>query len=97
MPTFNPGESIAIRCKIQPGPFPDEFLVTVETTEGPIAGFVRKEGTIERGGERLLVGVVVKATSEFLEVRLKGSYFTTTGLADLPRDWVKTNVEPLAA
>lgn len=97
MPAFNPGESVAIRGEIRPGAFPDEFLVTIITTTGPISGFVRKDATIERGGERMLLGVVQSATSDYLEVRLKGSFFTTTGLADLPREWVTTNVESIAA
>ena len=34
------GQEIWIRCKVQPGPFSDENLVTIESVSGPVSGFV---------------------------------------------------------
>jgi len=45
MPTrvtrFVPGQEIWIPCESDAGAFPDEAFVTIETTAGPISGFVR--------------------------------------------------------
>lgn len=94
---FKPGETVAIHCDIQPGPFPGEFLVTVQTAQGPISGFVRQDQLVELGGNKQLRGVVKETETDHLLVWLHGSFFTTTGLADLSREWARSNVQSLAA
>lgn len=87
---FNVGDLVGVPCVIQAGPFPDEKLVTVETSDGPISGFV-KESSIqidnpvdpEHGHVK---GTVVAATEETLTVKLFGSFFTTAqGVASVRR------------
>jgi hypothetical protein len=40
MPGVTVGQEIWIRCTIQPGPFSDENLVTIESVNGPVSGFI---------------------------------------------------------
>jgi hypothetical protein len=88
--TFNVGDLVGVPCAIQAGPFPDEKLVTVETSEGQISGFV-KESSLqvdpndpEHGRVK---GSVVAATKEAILVRLFGSFFTTAqGVASVRRN-----------
>ena len=97
MASFAPGQSIRIRCEVQRGAFPTESLVTFETVEGPISGFVRSE-RVERteGHEGYIHATVKEVTKDTLTVVVEGSFFTTTGLAYLSRDWAKSHVRPAA-
>lgn len=85
MADFEPGERVAVQCDVQPGAFPGEFLVTVDTLAGPISGFVREGDLVEH---KSLRGKVMKVSAGALAVWLYGSFFTTNGLADLPADKV---------
>lgn len=38
---FKAGDFIGVSCEVEPGPFDDERLITVQTVEGPISGFVK--------------------------------------------------------
>lgn len=86
---FKVGDLVGVPCAIQAGPFPDEKLVTVETSEGQISGFV-KESSLqidptdpEHGRVK---GSVVAATDDSLTVKLFGSFFTTAqGVASVRR------------
>ena len=76
------GEKIGIRCKVQPGPFSDEPLITVESVEGPISGFVKSDELKEEpGGQASVQGVVRRIERESVEVWMRGSFFTTNGIA----------------
>ena len=78
---FEAGTQVRIRCDVQPGPFSGEQLVTVETVDGAISGFVR-DSELNRIGEQWLVRGIVKAHSEGrLDVWIRGSFLTTNGLA----------------
>jgi hypothetical protein len=88
--TFKVGDLVGVPCAIQAGPFPDEKLVTVETSEGQISGFVKESslqvdpGDPEHGR---VTGAVVAATEESLTVKLFGSFFTTAqGVASVRRN-----------
>ncbi|MEX2199879.1 MAG: hypothetical protein WD711_00675 [Dongiaceae bacterium] len=97
MANFVPGQSIRIHCEIQRGAFPTEALVTFETVEGPVSGFVRNED-VERvaGHDGYLLATIKEVTKDFLAVMVRGSFFTTTGLAYLNHDWATANVKPAA-
>jgi hypothetical protein len=85
MPTFRVGEFVGVQCEVQPGPFSEERLVTVETTDGAISGFVR-ESELRRDGDRWQVrGKVRSVSQDVIEVWILGSFFTTNGLANVPR------------
>lgn len=93
MPKFVPGQAVLIHCEVQPGAFPTEFLVTFETNKGPVSGFVRGDSMRRTGdGEGLLFGTVRDVSDDTLTVVVQGSFFTTTGLAYLSRDWANSHV-----
>lgn len=94
MPKFTPGELVRIPCEVQRGAFPTEWLVTFETAEGPVSGFVQSD-YVERaeGHEGFIRGVVREVSADTVTVEVHGSFFTTTGLAYLRRDWANSNLQ----
>lgn len=97
MAKFNVGEIVEIQCEVQAGAFPTEVLVTLDTVEGPISGFVRKEAIKRvKGHEGYIRATVKDVSADTLTVVLQGSFFTTTGLAYLKRDWANAHVQPVA-
>ena len=79
------GQEIGVRCDIAPGPFSDEFLVTIETISGLVSGFVPEHNVIRRSSEENYVRAVVKnVQTDVISVWMGGSFFTTTGLAFIP-------------
>jgi hypothetical protein len=79
------GDVIGVRCRVQPGPFSEERVVTIETVHGPISGFVREEELKQDAGEWFVRATVRGLTNEEIEVLIKGSFFTTNGVASVPR------------
>ena len=94
MNTFEPGDSVAVPVALQPGAFPGEYLVTIDTRSGAISGFVRDQDIAE--SDKSIQAVVVEANSLSVSVRLSGSYFTTNGLAEFASDWARQNVKVIA-
>jgi len=93
MASYTPNQSVLIRCEIQPGPFPTESLVTFQTADGPVSGFVRSEAVRKLAdGEGYISAVVKDASSETVTVIVEGSFFTTNGLAYLNRAWADSHV-----
>jgi hypothetical protein len=85
--TLAVGQEVLIRCVVQPGPFSDERLVTIESTEGPVSGFIKNEELKEGpDGEPRVRGVVRSIEKKFFEVWIRGSFFTTNGLTNVPRE-----------
>jgi hypothetical protein len=97
MANFAPGQKIRILCEVQRGAFPTELLVTFDTAEGPISGFVRSEN-VERieGHEGYIRGTVKEVEGDTITVMVEGSFFTTNGLAYLKSDWANSHVKPAA-
>jgi hypothetical protein len=62
---------------------------------GPISGFVPRSELLDAEDDAgTLRGVVVGVDAEEnLAVRVVGSFFTTTGLAYLARDWAVSNLQ----
>lgn len=97
MPDFAPGQLIRIRCEVQKGAFPTEMMVTFDTVDGPISGFVRSENVEQiEGDEGYIRGVVKEVSGEILTVMVYGSFFTTNGLAYLKQDWARSHVKAAA-
>lgn len=84
------GESVAVPCEVSDGPFPGEKLVTIDTIDGPMSGFV-DDTLIEtlRDGRSSLVGQIKEIHGNVFTVLLKGSFFTSTGLAYMAEENVK--------
>lgn len=95
MANFKAGDKVQIQCEIGPGAFPTEFLVTFETTQGPISGFVKKGNIIrdDKSGVGYITGEIVSVTPQIITVLVEGSFFTTTGIATLKRDWADKHVQ----
>jgi hypothetical protein len=84
MPTFDVGDFVGVKCEVQPGPFSEERLITIETTDGAISGFVL-ESELRGEGEKWWVRAkILSVLPESLEVRVRGSFFTTNGIASVP-------------
>ena len=80
------GQKAWIRCKVQPGPFSEEPLVTVDSIDGPVTGFVSSEELKTDQGNQFVRGIVQGVAADHIEVWIRGSFFTTNGLANVPRD-----------
>ena len=80
---FQVGNFIGVVCEVQPGPFSDEHLVTLDTVDGAISGFVR-ESELRKSGDRWEVrGRIQEILGETLKVKIYGSFFTTNGTANI--------------
>ena len=86
MTTFSSGDRVGVRCEVQPGPFPGEQLVTIETVNGAISGFVRDSELQQSGDQWLINASVLGVYENTLEVVFKGSFLTTNGLANVRPD-----------
>lgn len=76
------GQTIHVPVSVEQGAFPKESVITIETQDGPISGFIRSD-EVERIGEgnASIAGVVLDVSESAITVKLPGSFFTTTGLA----------------
>ena len=79
------GDIIGVECRIQPGPFSGECLVSFDTVDGPISGFVREADLKKIDRQWYIRAVILGIRDDVLEVRVKGSFFTTNGLAHVER------------
>jgi hypothetical protein len=81
MPGLTVGQEIWIRCKVQPGPFSDEKLITIDSVDGPISGFVSNDELRDGpDGSPAVRGIVHSIKSDYIEAWIRGSFFTTNGL-----------------
>ncbi len=75
-----------ISCAVKDGPFSGEKLVSFATLEGPVTGFVRLEELRQEDERWSIRAIVLKVEKEFVEVKVRGSFFTTNGLATISKD-----------
>ncbi|HUZ32007.1 MAG TPA: hypothetical protein VMV19_07875 [Xanthobacteraceae bacterium] len=80
-----PGEKILVPTEAQSGAFPGERLVTISTETGPISGFAKADFVIHQGEGTYLIAEVKRVFGNVVTVKLYGSFFTTTGLADISK------------
>lgn len=83
--TIDPGTQVRIPCSLGGGAFPDEYLVTIDTADGPLSGFVDSDVIKDAGDRAYVLGTVCGAEGDRVVVSLPGSFFTTTGIAHFPR------------
>jgi hypothetical protein len=86
---FNEGERVGVPCTIQPGPFADEKLITVEAKDGPLSGFANQANLLpaDEQGHGFVKGIVVQSSTDSITVKLFGSFFTTAlGMASVRRN-----------
>jgi len=94
MSNFRIGQTVKVKCEIQPGAFSGERLVKIETGQGVITGFVKTHQiTVESKSYGYVLGRIVDLKPRAVLVSLPGSFFTTAaGLASLAPDWAATNL-----
>ncbi len=81
------GQSVRVPCQVQPGPFAEEVLVTFDTMEGVVSGFIdAEEIESDTSGAKFMTAIVRDVSEETVTVWIKGSFFTTNGLASISRD-----------
>lgn len=85
MAAMKVGDVIAVQCDVRPGPFTGERMITFDTVDGPISGFVRDSELKEIGSQWHVRAVIQDIKGDVLEVRVRGSFFTSNGLASVPR------------
>lgn len=79
------GDVIGIQCEVRPGPFAGERMITFDTVDGPISGFVRESELKEANSHWYVRAVIQDIKGDELAVRVRGSFFTTNGLATVSR------------
>ena len=79
------GDMIGIQCDVRPGPFSGERMITFDTVDGPISGFVRQSDLNQKDSQWYVRAIIQDIQDDVLHVRVKGSFFTTNGLASVPR------------
>jgi len=95
---FDKGDQVGVPCEVAQGAFPDEYLITIESDFGTISGFVSSDDVRLLDDKRGLVRAVVEDIDEsMVTLRVQGSYFTTTGIAHLGREWAISNLETQSA
>lgn len=80
------GETIFVPVRAENGPFSEESLISFDSIDGPISGFIRSDQVAKKEGRTFIGARVLKVESKAITVRLHGSFFTTTGLAHIDRD-----------
>ncbi|MCI0450939.1 MAG: hypothetical protein L0Z51_00960 [Candidatus Latescibacteria bacterium] len=93
---FKKGDLVGVPCTTKPSPFPGERMVGIETKKGPISGFIREDDLLEIKGVPHVRGIVVGFLEDTVFVEVRGSYFTTTGLAEFEKIWASENLQKAA-
>lgn len=78
------GDIIGIPCDVAPGPFSDEKLISFDTRDGLVSGFVGVDELREDSGTWFVRGVIVSTESDTATVRVRGEFSNTSGLAIVP-------------
>ncbi|MGD0192191.1 MAG: hypothetical protein ABSD74_15735 [Rhizomicrobium sp.] len=81
------GADIGLPCEVKQGPFEEEKFVSFESVDGPVTGFVSSDELKQIEQDRWLIhAVVVKIERDVVTVKVRGSFFTTNGLAHIRPD-----------
>ena len=80
------GVEIRVFCSKSPGAFLNEYLIYIDTEDGPISGFIDANAVEEtEAGANYIWGIVQEIEGESVIINLPGSFFTTTGIAHFSR------------
>lgn len=80
------GARVRVFCSKSPGAFLNEYLISIDTQDGPISGFIdASEVEVTDRGDNYVWGIVHKVEKERIVIDLPGSFFTTTGIAHFSR------------
>jgi len=82
---FKKGDYVGIKCEIADGPFSTEKLVTFDTVDGEISGFVRVSELREMADGWQVRAKVLSLSKDTIEVLIVGSFLRINGIANVPR------------
>lgn len=80
------GEIILVPVSAERGPFSEECLISFNSIDGPISGFIRADQIVRRDSRSFIRARVLEVAKDSISVQLHGSFFTTTGLAHIRKD-----------
>ena len=86
---FAQGTRIPVHCSVSQGAFLDEYLITINTTEGSISGFIDSREVFTDEDGHYVNGIVQEIKDDKIVIMLPGSFFTTTGIAHFSRDMLE--------
>ena len=94
MMEFTPGQAVKIPCSVEPGAFPGERLVTIESDGDRFSGFVRAE--FIQGG--FVLGTIISVEANGIQVKIPGSFFTkASGTTSVSPGWANSHLQPALA
>lgn len=80
------GVQVQVPCSISRGAFLNEYLITIETSDGLISGFIDADSVNKDNDDSAYIcGVVHEVRGDTVVIGLPGSFFTTTGIAHFSR------------
>ena len=98
MSVFIPGQEVRMPCAAARGGPLGEAVVTIESVQGPISGFVKADAVTGEGEGAYLRAWIVKVTDDLIVVEMPGSFFrTAAGRAAVRADWANANLQPVGA
>lgn len=86
MSSLNQGDTLFVPVEVGSGAFVGERLISFDTLEGPVSGFIREDQIIKRGNASFVQAQILELESNRIAIKLHGSFFTTTGLAHISRE-----------
>lgn len=80
------GVRVQVPCSISRGAFLNEYLITIDTSDGPISGFIDAD-SVNTTDDNIayICGIVHEVRGDTVIIGLPGSFFTTTGIAHFSR------------
>lgn len=92
------GSAVGIPCEVQPGPFEDEMLVSIDHENGMISGFVKRENVRElKPGKRFVKAYIKDIEQNTIWLEIEGSFFTTNGLTSVSEKWASDKLGTILA
>lgn len=85
MAEINSGDVVMVDVETAPGAFSGENLISFDTLDGPVSGFIRSDRVRTEKGRTTIEALVLDVQEERVAVHLQGSFFTTTGLVHLAK------------
>lgn len=90
--SFEKGAIVEVPATYTKGPFNDEMLVSIDTGENRISGFVRREHIRFVDDTNAYVKARVLSNDPEILLELYGEFFTTNGIEPVQAEWAKQNL-----
>ena len=90
--SFEVGMVVEVPATYAKGPFSNEMLVSIDTGDGRISGFVRRENIKFIDDTHAAVKAKVLDNGPPVLLELYGQFFTTNGIEPVQADWAVKNL-----